>query len=178
MTEPEQRMIDAALVAAAQSACRSKRGVVLYEVATGEIRGAGHNGPPRGEPCPGRAICSGTCGRRSVHAEMRALRAAQIARAATAALRGRLAPLDLIHVELAASGGVVACAGPSCPGCAAQILDVEFVSGVWLYETGVPPDEFADAARRGFAAPMRPHWCRYTAAEFYRVTLVNAGLRP
>lgn len=156
-TAPEQFMIDRALSVAAQSPCRSKRGVALYDMATGAFRGSGHNGPPQG--CPGRAICAGTCGQRSVHAEVRALRAAEVYRR-----NGHPpGPYDLIHVELAADGGVVACSGPSCPGCAAQILDVGFVGGVWLYESSA-------------SGLFSPRWVRYTAQDFYDTSM--RGVRP
>ena len=132
---PDQFLIDSALDIAAQSPCRSKRGVVLYDPTTGAFRGASHNGPPRSLTCPGRATCAGTCDQRSVHAEVRALRAAEAYR-----LHHRPGPYDLVHVELAADGSVVACAGPRCWQCSREILDVGFVGGVWLYEgAGSPP---------------------------------------
>jgi hypothetical protein len=160
---PDQHMIDRALQIAAQSPCRSKRGVTLYDMRTGAFRGAGFNGPPGG--CPGRAVCAGTCGQRSVHAEVRALR-----EAAVYIRYHPPGPYDLIHVELAADGGVVACSGPSCSGCAAQILDVGFVGGVWLYEMSdwlglrIPPPD------------GKPFWRRYSAEEFNRVTLQRCGV--
>jgi hypothetical protein len=196
-TAPDQCMIDHALSVAAQSPCRSKRGVALYDMRTGAFRGAGFNGPPGG--CPGRAICAGTCGQRAVHAEVRALREAAVY------LRNGhpTGPWDMIHVELAADGGVVACDGPSCPGCAAQILDVGFVGGVWLYER-VPEEhcphlvelrrvdcplcqgEACDVCHPGLGRPRCDHdvldrhgdlptvdarWRRYSAQEFYEVTM-------
>lgn len=203
-TAPAPHMISRALAAAAESPCRSKRGVVLYDMQTGAFRGAGCNGPPGG--CPGRAVCAGTCGRRSVHAEVRALR-----EAAGYGRNGRpRGPYDLIHVELSADGGVVACDGPSCWQCAREILDVGFVSGVWLCEA-IPEEncphliehrrvdcplcqgESCDLCHPG---PGRPHcdhdvldrhhglpvidarWRRYTAAEFYDVTLQRCGMKP
>lgn len=168
---PDRYLIDHALRVAAQSPCRSKRGVVLLDPSNGASRGHGFNGPPDGV-CPGRSICAGRCGQLSVHAEARALRAAEDYRR-----NGHPpGPYDLLHVELATDGGVVACAGPSCLPCAALILDVGFVGGVWLYEMGVPPDELADAARRGIAVPMRQFWRRYTAYDFYASTARNCGV--
>lgn len=174
--------IQTALAAAARSPCRSKRGVALYDPSTGAHRGSGHNGPPGGS-CPGRAVCAGTCGQRSVHAEVRALRDAMRVWIPNHG-GGERGALDLVHVELeppfvdivAPDPRVVVCSGPSCPGCAAQILDVGFVGGVWLYEMGTPPDELAEAARRGIAVLMRPFWRRYSAQEFYRVTLERCGM--
>lgn len=204
---PDQFMIDHALRRAALSPCRSKRGVVLYDMRTGAFRGAGFNGPPQG--CPGRAVCAGTCGKRSVHAEVRALREAEVYRR-----NGHPpGPYDLIHVELAADGGAVGCDGPSCVPCAVQILDVGFVGGVWLYEA-VPEDNcphlvemlrtdclycqgelcrWCDAALPGPPGTRCDHdvldrhrgipviharWRRYTAEEFHRVTLVRCGMTP
>lgn len=179
-TAPEQFMIDRTLAVAAQSTCRSKRGVTLYDMRTGAFRGAGHNGPPQG--CPGRAVCAGTCGKRSVHAEVRALWAAEVYRKDW----DPFGPFDLIHVEIAADGGVVPCGGPSCPGCAAQILDVGFVAGVWLYEETVRRclacERFEDSSARveeryrscpECRAELTPfiEWRRYAAAEFYEVTM-------
>jgi hypothetical protein len=86
-------------------------------------------------------------------------------------------PYDLVHVELDADGGVFACDGPRCPGCAVQILDVGFVGGVWLYELGVPPGELAEATRLGIAVMLRSYWRYYTAEDFHRVTLRNTGIR-
>jgi hypothetical protein len=187
-TAPDQHMIDRALQAAAQSPCRSKRGVVLYDMRTGAFRGAGFNGPPGG--CPGRAVCAGACGQRAVHAEVRALREAEVYRR-----NGNPpGPYDLIHVELAADGGVVACSGPSCPGCAAHILDVGFVGGVWLYEAE-PRGwycigqighehhriEIGNGACHlcggtGWRSDLRKSWRRYGTAEFYEVSM--RGVRP
>jgi len=188
MTEPDQFMIDHALRVAAGSPCRSKRGVVLYDMQTGAFRGAGYNGPPRDAPCPGRAVCAGICGQRSVHAETRALRAGEVYRT----LGHPPGPYDLIHVELAADGGVVACDGPSCWQCAREVLDVGFVGGVWLY-LGVSrclacrrfedsSDKSADRWRRcpECGTDMTPQgaWRRYTAEELYRVTLERCGMVP
>jgi len=161
-TAPEQYMIDRALQVAAQSPCRSKRGVALYDMRTGAFRGAGFNGPPGG--CPGRETCAGTCGQRSVHAEVRALRAA-----VEYGIHGRAeGPWDLIHVELAADGGVVACDGPSCWQCSREILDVGFVGGVWLHEEWPTEDG-------GWTPGI---WHRYTPEEFHRVSLQRCGMKP
>lgn len=154
--------IRTALDAAARSPCRSKRGVALFDPRTGAHRGSGHNGPPAGRPCPGREVCAGTCGQRSVHAEVRALRDAERLWIPHYG-GGGPGELDLVHVELAPDGGVVACDGPSCWQCSREILDVGFVGGVWLYE-------------RDLLGVARPMWCRYSADEFYRVTLARCGM--
>lgn len=159
---PDQCHIDHALRVAAQSPCRSKRGVVLFHPTTGAVRGAGFNGPPIGG-CPGRSVCAGKCGQLSVHAEMRALRAAALylPNYADGMPDGTW---ELLHVELAADGGVVACDGPSCVTCSREIADVGFVGGVWLYEREQWPD-----ATGGWDG--RAQWRRYSAEEFHRTTL-------
>lgn len=168
MKDLDHCQIDTALRLAANSPCRSKRGVALFNMRNGAYRGGGNNGPPRGQPCPGREVCAGTCGIRCVHAEIRALREAL----QTYERYHDLSDIDLIHVELAADGGVVACDGPSCPGCAAQILDAGFVQGVWLYERigrmEARPEEQVTLAR----------WRRYSAQEFYDITLERVARKP
>jgi hypothetical protein len=163
-TTPPDHMIRTALENAAFSPCRSKRGVAIYDPTTGAFRGAGHNRPPAPFGCPGREICAGTCGQRSVHAEVRALREAAVYRRHHPAV-----PLDLVHVELAADGSVVACGGPSCWQCSREILDVGFVGRVWLYE-----EQFGGAAWPGLVVG----WRRYTAEEFHRETLKRCGMVP
>ena len=208
-TRPDQHIIDLALQVAAMSPCRSKRGVVLYDPGTGAHRGSGYNGPPAPHTCPGRAICAGTCGQRSVHAETRALQAAEHYRRFHPP-----GPYDLVHVELApgpyaieverspdglpigqaphvVAGQVLPCDGPSCLPCAARILDVGFVGGVWLY-LGVSrclacrrfedSSNEADRLKRcpDCGAYLTPQgvWRRYTAQKFYRVTLERCGMTP
>jgi hypothetical protein len=223
-TAPPDFAIRNALAAGAHSPCRSKRGVVLIDPSDGMLCGTGFNGPPSLLGCPGRDRCGGNCGQRSVHAEIRALR--------SVAAGYRVRMLDLVHVELAqgpfkievdrdadglpigqaphiVTGQVVACGGPICPGCAAQILDVGFVGGVWLYER-VPEEHCPHLVElrrvdcplclgedceicRGALFRVCDHdvldrhsglrarevrWRRYTAEEFYAVTLRNNGWKP
>lgn len=205
MTTLDDCHIRTALNAAAFSPCRSRRGVALFDPRTGAHRGAGHNGPPASRPCPGRAICAGTCGQRSVHAEMRALREAEV----YTRYYG-IGPWDLVHVERAPDGGVVPCDGPSCWQCSREILDVGFVAGVWLYEL-VPEEncphlvehlrvdcplcqgEACGMCHPGFGRPLCEHdvldrhhghrvvdavWRRYSAEGFHRATLERCGMAP
>jgi deoxycytidylate deaminase len=189
-TSPPDAAIALAKDSAARSPCRSKRGVVVYAsepLGPPTILGAGYNGPPASFDCPGRERCAGNCGQRSVHAETRALRMAQ----STTLRLGRV-DLDLVHVELAADGGVVACDGPSCWQCSREILDVGFVAGVWLYlglSRCLACRRFEDSSERdqdrrrrcpecGANLTPRGIWRRYAAAEFHRSTLRNAGLEP
>lgn len=188
-TAPADWAVGLALELATRSPCRSKRGAVTYFLAPAtvgsvivgaklEIVGTGYNGPPAPFGCPGRARCAGNCGQRSVHAEVRALR--------TPPPYG--VTVDLVHVERAADGGVVACDGPSCWQCAREIVDVGFVDGVWLFEARrctcgygdrVGPHAMHCRIRpiddRGEWDPG-PHWLRYTAEEFYWVTLDRCGV--
>jgi hypothetical protein len=175
-TAPPAHAIRRALKQATRSPCRSQRGVVVYDLGSGAIVGVGHNGPPGTLGCPGRTVCAGACGRRSVHAESRALRDAVDTQAQAATLgRAWTSGYDLAHVEIAAGGGVLACDGPSCWQCSREILDVGFVDGVWLYE------EVERAA--GLVTPYAPRsmppgvWRRYTAQEFYDVTLVRCQIQ-
>jgi hypothetical protein len=168
--------IRTALTAAALSPCRSKRGVALFDPRTGAHRGSGHNGPPAYQPCPGRAICSGTCGKRSVHAEVRALRDAMLVWIPNYG-GGEPGALDLVHVELATDGGVVACSGPSCWQCSREILDVGFVGGVWLYErAGCSYCESGDIAIEKQCPRGADGWRRYSAEEFHQATLKRCGI--
>jgi deoxycytidylate deaminase len=167
MTSPDQCHIDTAIYAAARSICRSKRGVALFNARTGAHRGDGHNGPPAPFTCPGREACTGTCGKRCVHAEMRALRAGF-----EYGQYHDLDDIELIHVELTPDGsGVVACDGPKCWQCSREIVDVGFVKGVWLYELSGEQQRSAFTNDHG-------HWRRYSAEEFHRVTLERCGMVP
>lgn len=172
---PPQHVVEHALHVARMSPCRSKRGAVLWEPSTGSFRGQGFNSPPDLRKCPGREVCTGTCGQRTVHAEVRAiLEAVPLRRTVDLGL------YDLLHVELATTlllrpgenpgferrvvdGAMVACDGPSCGGCAALISDVGFVGGVWLFEYNTV----------GWAG-----WRRYTADAFYEATVGRAVPHP
>jgi hypothetical protein len=168
---PDACHILTAEVAAARSPCaKSKRGVALFDPDTGAHRGEGWNGLPGGALCPGLSVCGSNCNKLCVHAEVRALRM----RDRYAANGHPSSGLHLLNVKLGADGHVTPGGPPSCWQCSREILDVGFVAGVWLFELGVPPDEMADAARRGIAVLMWPLWRYYTAEEFHRVTLRNA----
>ena len=190
IASPRDAAIALAKDVAARSPCRSKRGVVVYAsepLGPPTILGCGYNGPPAPLTCPGRERCAGNCGQRSVHAETRALRMAQ-----STTLRSGRVDLDLVHVELAADGGVVPCDGPKCWQCSREILDVGFVAGVWLYlglSRCLACRRFEDSSDRAedrwrrcpeCGADLTPQgiWQRYSAEEFHHITLRNTGLEP
>lgn len=149
---PPSWLITQAILVAKESPCRSRRGVVIYEP-SGMIVGSGWNSPPEPFGCPGRDRCRGKCGQLAVHAEARALRS-------VAVIIGRA--LDLVHVELALDGKIVACNGPSCVSCSKEILDVRSVAGIWLYEISTTTSDGAA-------------WRRYSAVEFHRISLERCG---
>ena len=200
MTQPPQSMIDAAIGEATRSPCaKSQRGVVLYRLVQYEGRGghayfigSGHNGPPDDGACDGSAACREFCGRRCVHAEVRAIRAAIW-------LRGDgVSDLEAIHVKVA-DGKLAAGGGPSCWQCSREVLDVG-LAGFWLYEQ-VPcrcVAYYATCPECPEASASRPitvhhgcglhdeggiikgavtgRWARYTAAEFHAATLKACGM--
>lgn len=169
---PDARHIHAAEKAAARSPCaKSKRGAVLFEPGTGAPYGSGWNGPPLNTPCPGREVCGDRCNKLCLHAEARALRDASSGREG-------LPECHLLHVKLGADGHVTPGGPPSCWQCSREILDVGFVAGVWLYE--LPTVAEANAADVFHMDDPRhaelARWRYYTAEDFHRVTLRNAGL--
>lgn len=135
--------------AAARSGCLvSRRGVSAYvgdEIISGgsaeiarELVGAeGANGPPwrwRGAdpagplPCDGSEACQRDCGRRCMHAEVRAFLAAQVVLDSE-----RVDLLRMVHVKIGVDGLVMPSRGPSCLSCATFLLD-QGVGGIWLCE--------------------------------------------
>lgn len=191
MQYPPREIIDHAIQVARLSPCRSKRGVVIWDTSTGRAIGHGFNAPPSLLPCPGRDVCSGSCGQRAVHAEVRAIYATALARVPN--LETSRIECDLLHIELAPvelmqpvpsvmvtlgadtvtfgrmesrpsrGPGVIACDGPSCASCAALIADVTFIHGVWLFEHD----------GRGWAG-----WRRYLADEFYAASMARCAVSP
>lgn len=176
MSVPSQYLIDRALEVAEQSPCeKSKRGVILSR--NGVVVGEGFNGPPDGFTCPGRAACTGTCGLRCVHAEMRAifdavwsLSSPGVARQSSR-MTGRPAMCELLHVELAPDGGVVPCDGPVCAQCSKHILECCFIGRVWLYVTNPLRDERMPTL-------ACPAWISYEPAEFHELSLIASGAQP
>jgi hypothetical protein len=151
--------------AAADSGCRtSRRGVSVYwsehdlgpdrELACDIPGGEGFNGPPwrwRGtDPlaalaCDASDACQRDCGRRCMHAEVRAF----LATVACGAWWPR-DRLRMVHVKVDAAGGVIPSGGPRCLPCATFLLD-QGVGGIWLYE-------------------LEGLWRFYRMEEFYAVT--------
>lgn len=166
MSVPSQYLIDRALEVAAYSPCeKSKRGVVLSR--GGVVVGEGCNGPPDGFACPGRAACTGTCGLRCVHAEMRAIFDAT---ANSGLVKREPWLLDLLHVELAPDGGVVPCDGPSCVQCSKHVVECGFIGRVWLYVNNPLRDDRVPDL-------VRPAWLSYEPAEFHELSLIASGVQ-
>lgn len=190
MDNPNPKIIRCAEAAAARSPCaKSKRGVVVFR--DGDlVLGSGFNGPPVGFGCDDSTACRGDCGKRCVHAEMRALRDPNVmayvvlSRSDLRALGSSqdklrdFAGLDLLHVKIGEDGKVIAGGGPSCWQCSREILDVGFVRGVWLYVQPV----HVDRPSQGFFPQVteypvgNPAWRYYDAAEFHRVTCETARI--
>ncbi len=187
MTAPSDTVIRRAELAAAKSPCaKSKRGVVL--TFDEHVVAEGFNGPPPGIGCDGSTACRNDCGKRCVHAEMRALRGAATWLGQfphSHARDGGRGLLDVVHVKLGEDGRVVAGGGPSCWQCSREILDVGFVRGVWLYEAGpskcLSCRRFEDSSAKLEERLRRCPECRseltradawryYTADEFHQVT--------
>lgn len=192
---PMLEAVDLAAQMARRSPCaKSKRGVVVYDPTkplSFGVPGYGFNGPPEPIGCDGSERCRATCGKRCVHAEVRALRKAivQVQR-----LNYETRELHLVHVKIGADGELVAGGGPSCWQCSREIVDVG-IDVVWLFERtdcpspvcpmctgsecrrcdalGLQVGEACDHAtdeRHVGAQPPQGAWQRYTAAEFHAAT--------
>lgn len=138
MTEREFAIVlEAASVAvqwARMSPCaKSKRGVVIFHPGTGEIRGRGYNAQPGLYACTGDDACRAACGKRCVHAEVRAIRDAIAHRATWSPMPTLLPGLEALHVKIGDDGELVASGGPRCASCSREVLDVG-IAGFWLYD--------------------------------------------
>lgn len=182
MIQPEQHLIDRALDVASRSPCRSQRGVILFDHTSGLIAAYGYNGPPAPFACPGREACKGTCGLRAVHAEMRALAMASDLRSAALVSFVRLPPLDLLHVERAADGSVVACEGPTCAQCSKAIVESGLVARVWLCVSLATVHPVITQSAVGdwivYQDRITPTWVAYEPDEFHRLSMIASGVTP
>jgi hypothetical protein len=158
---PPDAAIRAALEAAAQSPCvKSKRGVAVYHIPSGDVMGVGYNSQPS-RRCD--QTCITNCNKLCVHAEHRAIVAAM-------PLSKSLRVHDAVHVKLFSMGGpytgrvpadfdytnaLVPSGGPSCWQCSRIILD-SGLEGFWLFHVD--------------------GWKRYEAEEFHRLSLEFHGL--
>src|SRR5262249_48917990 len=134
-TLPPQSMIDLAIEVAMQSPCaKSKRGAVLFDDEC-HVWGTGWNGPPflvEGTlgKCDGSEQCRQHCSQRCLHAEIRTIiEGMRIARG----WEGGSFPA-MLHVKIDETNKIVAGGGPSCWQCSRLIVDVAFITGVWLYQ--------------------------------------------
>lgn len=119
MGSPPEAMIAAAIAASLNSPCRSKRGVAIWWPGFPTPVAVGWNDLPAGG-CDGSYECKATCARRAVHAEQRAIIAAD-----------RKLGTSMLHVKTT-DGVLVASGGPSCVECSKLIL-VTGVAWMWLY---------------------------------------------
>lgn len=170
MTAPPDIAIAKALEAATRSPChKSKRGVCAFvEHGFGfSSLALGFNGPPGDLTCDGSPACRESCGKRCVHAEMRAIRP----------LMGHsnLDRVQLVHVK-AVDGKLVAGGGPSCWQCSREILDVG-IGGVWLFERTLRDNEGDNGLPlSAVAIEDAPAWRYYSADDFHRATLEACGI--
>lgn len=161
MTSPPRGAVLAALRAASRSPCvKSKRGVSIYEPETGLVISDGYNSQPS-DVCDTK--CMANCAKLCMHAEQRAIIAAQ-------PWINSIPYCDGVHVKIFTAGGsytnlnysdydleklLVPSGGPSCWQCSRLVLDSK-LRGFWLFhENG---------------------WRRYDAEEFHRLTLEACGL--
>lgn len=120
---PPGKFVEAALAAASQSPCQSKRGVALFSMNRDpQIVSIGYNYKPRGFACDGSDACKATCREEALHAEQVAL--------VTAGVKAN--GCDCLHVK-SVNGGLVPSGGPSCVACSKLLLACGVV-GVWLYD--------------------------------------------
>jgi len=143
----EEWALKEAVKASLNSNCKSKRGVVIWNRATGLVS-IGFNAPPKPLICDGSETCRANCAKTAVHAEQAALIGA----------RGYVFPLsecEMIHVK-SIDGVAVTSEKPSCWQCSKLILAAG-VKSMWLYQ------------KEGFV--------EYTALDFHDKTLINCELK-
>jgi deoxycytidylate deaminase len=167
---PPADAIEWAKAAASQSGCqKSRRGVAIFGTQSHEVIANGTNHRPAGGLCSGSEACKATCRFICVHAEVMAIRRSLVVLARPTMKLSRdwhhLYGHDAVHVKIDASGEVVAAGGPSCLSCAREVLDIG-LAGFWLYELDLHPD-------LEFGTCLLPTWHRYTAEEFFRLSLQN-----
>lgn len=179
---PTSAVIGIAEGAAQKSPCaKSKRGVAIYSRGVNDqvlVHASGFNGPPAGFSCDDTAQCREACPKKCVHAEMRAVR--ELATRLPEMTRPRFlgdAPSGpfLVHVKIGDRGQVIGGGPPSCWQCSREILDSNFVRGVWLYEAQSTPVHLLSYPPQSAVATTSA-WVFYTAEEFHRATLKNCGL--
>lgn len=221
MSGPPPFAVSAAIAAARQSPCaKSRRGVAVYR--KDAVVGVGFNGQPSGAcdeakfvrtfpsgiVTSGRGIlmraeakrCREECGKRCVHAEVRAIRAA-VANIGHTELEFEY---EAVHVKV--DHDLVPGGGPSCWQCSREVLDVG-LAGFWLFEVDPLSPECpgpkcplcaGEDCSLCHPGPGRPHcdhdvvdrhaaypnavmprlgvWKRYTSEEFHAATLKACNL--
>ena len=203
MITPPVHVIAAAVQAATHSPCqKSKRGAAIFEPWSGRVIGIGNNHLPI-DHCTGSDRCRATCGRRCIHAEEVAVRAALHCRRVIE-FSLVAAPVELVHAKVV-DGQLVGSGGPSCWQCARLLVEVQ-VAAVWLYRDernedacpsencwycngaacakcpGILPTRHCnhDVMERHEGQPtaseFKPRWRRYDVLEFHRLTAIASQL--
>lgn len=113
-----ESLVGHAVAASRRSPCRSKRGAVVFRVAS-PLCSTGYNTRPG---CDGSLTCKASCRKVAIHAEQMA-----ILRAERRQCRGA----ELLHVKTV-DGRLVASGAPTCVECSKLALYVGIVA-VWLF---------------------------------------------
>lgn len=116
---PSNRAISAAINAAQDSLCQSKRGASVF---IGDILvSTGYNHKPEGFECDGSDACKANCSKDAIHAEQAALLAAGYS----------AIDCDMLHVKTV-NRELVPSGPPSCLQCS-KLLIPAGLNSMWLY---------------------------------------------
>lgn len=143
----EKWALEEAVNAASHSKCKSQRGVVIWDRATGNIV-YGWNAPPKPFKCDGSDECRANCSKTAVHAEQSAL---------MKMLNNydmNINECEMIHVKIVDDEPVFS-EKPSCWQCSKLILESGLKS-MWLYQ--------------------KDGYVEYNPIEFHRLTLENCNI--
>lgn len=115
--QPPPDIVAAALRAAAQSPCRSKRGAAIFTNTRLVVTGFNH----RPDGCDGSALCKASCRVTAIHAEQDALLGVSVLAEGA----------DMLHVK-SVDGALVPSGPPSCVQCSKALLHAG-IANMWLY---------------------------------------------
>lgn len=119
LAEPDADCVQAAILSATKSPCRSKRGVAVFD--RGGLIVAEHNRKPEGFACDGSESCKANCRTEAIHAEQ----------AAILWRTNRWHGAEMLHVKVV-DGQLVPSGGPSCVQCS-KLLMVSGLRAMWLF---------------------------------------------